>query len=75
VGTVYAQLRDPSAALRWISRAADTGFPCYAWFARDPLLDPVRQDPRVLEFMAGLQRRSDRWRELVRGSPYGDLAQ
>ncbi|HKH71131.1 MAG TPA: winged helix-turn-helix domain-containing protein, partial [Vicinamibacterales bacterium] len=43
VGAALAQLGDVDASLRWLQRAADTGFPCYPWFERDPLLDPLRK--------------------------------
>jgi TolB-like protein/DNA-binding winged helix-turn-helix (wHTH) protein len=56
LGTAYAQLREPTTALRWLSRAAATGFACYPWFERDPLLDPVRKDARFSAFMRELRR-------------------
>jgi hypothetical protein len=40
-------LGQPEQAASWLTKAMETGFPCYPWFERDPLLDPVRQDPRV----------------------------
>jgi len=55
VGAAFAQLRDGSAALEWLERSADTGFPCYPWFARDPLLDPVRSDPRFARLLTRLK--------------------
>ena len=56
LGTAYAQLRDPTEALRWLSQAATTGFPCHPWYERDPLLDPIRDDPRFTDFMRELRR-------------------
>jgi TolB-like protein/DNA-binding winged helix-turn-helix (wHTH) protein len=56
LGTAYAQLREPTTALRWLSRAAATGFACYPWFERDSLLDPVRKDARFSAFMRELRR-------------------
>jgi TolB-like protein/DNA-binding winged helix-turn-helix (wHTH) protein len=56
LGTAYAQLRDPTTALRWLSQAARTGFPCYPWYERDPLLDPIRGDSRFIDFMRELRR-------------------
>ncbi len=56
LGTAYAQLRDPTTALRWLSQAAGTGFPCYPWYERDPLLDPIRDDSRFANFMRDLRR-------------------
>jgi DNA-binding winged helix-turn-helix (wHTH) protein/TolB-like protein len=55
VGAALAQLGDGSASVEWLERAADTGFPCYPWFARDPLLDPVRLQPRFVKLLARLQ--------------------
>jgi tetratricopeptide (TPR) repeat protein len=46
LAATWAQLGDTTAALGWLQRAADTGFPCGPWFARDVLLDPIRSDPR-----------------------------
>ena len=56
LGAAYAQLGDPVMALRWLSQAATTGFSCYPWYERDPLLDPIRNDPRFTAFMRDLQR-------------------
>jgi Tfp pilus assembly protein PilF len=56
LGTVYAQLRDPATAVRWLSQAAKTGFPCYPWYERDPLLDPIRNDSQFADFMRDLRR-------------------
>jgi DNA-binding winged helix-turn-helix (wHTH) protein/TolB-like protein len=56
LGAVHAQLGDPAVALRWLAQAATTGFPCYPWYERDPLLDPVRDDPRFTEFMKELRQ-------------------
>jgi TolB-like protein/DNA-binding winged helix-turn-helix (wHTH) protein len=56
LGTAYAQLRDPGRALRWLSQAATTGFPCYPWYERDPLLDPIRHDAAFALFMRELRR-------------------
>jgi serine/threonine protein kinase/TolB-like protein/tetratricopeptide (TPR) repeat protein len=63
VGTAYAQLGDARNARRWIGIAAERGFPCYAWFARDMLLDPVRGDPAVRSLLADMRRRSLEWHE------------
>jgi TolB-like protein/DNA-binding winged helix-turn-helix (wHTH) protein len=56
LGTAHAQLGDPVTALHWLSQAAATGFPCYPWYQRDPLLDPIRDDPRFMAFMRELRR-------------------
>lgn len=54
LGAAYAQLRQPKEALHWLRNAAETGFPCYPWYARDPLLQPLRGDPEFQRFMADL---------------------
>jgi len=56
LGAAHAQLREPATALRWLSRAARTGFPCHPWYGRDPLLDPIRDDPRFVRFMRELRQ-------------------
>ena len=56
VATAYAQLGRPRDAARWLQRASEGGFPCYEWFARDQLLDPVRTDPVFEALMAELRR-------------------
>ena len=59
LGAAYAQLGEFADAQRWLAQAARTGFPCYPWFARDPLLNPLRSDPEFQGFMKELQ---DSWR-------------
>jgi TolB-like protein/DNA-binding winged helix-turn-helix (wHTH) protein/lipopolysaccharide biosynthesis regulator YciM len=56
LGTAYAQLGEPATALRWLSQGAATGFPCYPWYEHDPLLDPIRDDSRFINFMSELRR-------------------
>ena len=56
LGTAYAQLRDATTALRWLNQAVTTGFSCYPWYKRDPLLDPIRHDRRFAAFMRDLRR-------------------
>ena len=56
LGAAYAQLGQPEQAANWLTKAMETGFPCYPWFERDPLLDPVRQDPRVSRVLTQLRQ-------------------
>jgi eukaryotic-like serine/threonine-protein kinase len=56
LGAAYAQLGQPEQAASWLSKAAETGFPCYPWFEHDPLLDPVRRDPRVSRVLTQLRQ-------------------
>jgi class 3 adenylate cyclase/TolB-like protein len=56
LGATYAQLGQREEALRWLRTAADTGFPCYPWYARDSLLQPLRNDPEFQRFMEDLRK-------------------
>ena len=55
LGVAFAQLGDSSKSLEWLQQAADTGFPSVPWYARDPLLQPVREDARFAGLMARLR--------------------
>ena len=55
LGAAYSQLGQPEESIEWLERAADEGFPCYPWFERDPLLDPIRKNPRFTQLLARLQ--------------------
>lgn len=60
-----ARMRKTAEAVRWLREAADTGFPCYSLFARDPNLDPIRQEPLFLAFMAQMKKESASLRKAV----------
>ncbi len=55
LGLAYAQMNQREQALEWIRQAAETGFPCYPWFERDPMLDPLRNDANFQSFMTQLR--------------------
>jgi TolB-like protein len=57
LGTAFAQLGRPGDAVTWLRSAADDGFPCYPWFAADPLLEPIRRDAGYRQLMADLRTR------------------
>lgn len=61
LGAAFAQMGDAAEARRFLEEAARTGFPCYPWFARDPLLDPIRNDAGFKPFLEGLE---SSWRKL-----------
>ena len=60
IATVYALLRQPARAVYWLRQAADGGWPCYPYFARDPNLDRIRSDPDFLVFLKDLKSRWER---------------
>ena len=61
IASVYALLHQPSRALYWLRQAAETGWPCYPYFARDPNLDNIRSDPGFVAFMRELKARWARY--------------
>jgi TolB-like protein len=69
LGAAYAQLGELADARRWLAEAAHTGFPCYPWYANDPLLNPLRRDPEFQRFMTEFH---DSWR--AEAARYGAAA-
>ena len=55
LGATFAQLGDAAATVEWLQRAADTGLPCFPWFERDPLLDPMRRHPAFVRLFDRLR--------------------
>ena len=62
VGVASSQLGRPAEGVKWLRTAAETGFPCYPWIVRDPLLDPIRSDPGFQAFVTELRADYDRAR-------------
>jgi len=56
VGIAYAQLGDKVKARLWLARAIATGFPCYPWFQRDQLLQPLHGDDEYQRMLAELKK-------------------
>ena len=56
VGAAYAQLEDRVKARLWLARSIATGFPCYPWFQRDPLLQPIQNDSEYKTMMSDLEK-------------------
>ena len=56
LGVAHANLGEHEEAIRWLRKAAETGFPCYPWFERDPLLDSLREDAGFQQLMNELQK-------------------
>jgi tetratricopeptide (TPR) repeat protein len=59
IGVAFGQLGDTREAVDWLRKAAETGFPCETWYARDPLLDPLRQDPGFAGLVSDLAARRE----------------
>jgi serine/threonine protein kinase len=54
IAQVRARMGDASRALHWLQITVDTGWPQYPMMAGDHMLDPVRNDPAVVKFLASL---------------------
>ncbi len=61
IASVYALLHQPARAVYWLGQAAEGGWPCYPYFARDPNLDNIRSDPSFVAFMRELKARWERY--------------
>jgi serine/threonine-protein kinase len=55
LGAAYAQLGRFGEASTWLERAVTSGFPCYPWYARDPLLESFRRDAAGRAFLERLR--------------------
>jgi len=58
IGCVYALMNQPEEAVRWLRSSADTGFPCYPAFQKDPTLANIRSDSQFQKF---LEEQRDLW--------------
>jgi hypothetical protein len=56
LGAAYAQLGDVPRAISWLDLAWSKGFPCYPWFVRDSMLDPIRDTPEFRQLMDRLRQ-------------------
>lgn len=61
IASVYALLNEPSRAVDWLRQAAEGGWPCYPYFARDPNLEHIRSDPGFVAFMRELKSQWERY--------------
>ena len=55
IACVYARLEDVEQAMSWLERAANTGFPCWTFFAIDPSLQKLVPSPRFQELISSLE--------------------
>jgi DNA-binding winged helix-turn-helix (wHTH) protein/TolB-like protein/tetratricopeptide (TPR) repeat protein len=60
---IYALAGRSSEAVKWLRETADTGFPNYPLFARDPFLDPIRQNPEFVSFLAEQKDQFERFQQ------------
>ena len=56
IACALARVGEVDDALDWLEAAARNGYPCAAFFATDPFLDPLRGSPRFAALLADLDR-------------------
>jgi len=57
IATCYAALGEPDSAFEWMERAVKEHDPEMARLRVDPMMDPLRNDPRFQDFLARLNLR------------------
>ncbi|MGH9580473.1 MAG: tetratricopeptide repeat protein, partial [Terriglobales bacterium] len=55
IAGINAVLGEKQTAMHWLSRAVETGFPCWPFFLRDTSLSNLRGWPEFEEFIASLR--------------------
>ena len=55
IGCALALLGERESAVDWVVEAASFGYPCGSFFARDPLLEPLREMPRFQQLLGELE--------------------
>src|SRR5207247_7477140 len=55
IACAYAAMNRRREALIWFQKTIKDGFPCYPYFEKDPLLDPLRHEPAFQSSMRSLQ--------------------
>jgi hypothetical protein len=60
---IYALAGNSGEAVRWLKETANTGFPNYPLFQRDPYLNRIRQAPEFIQFMAEQKAQWEKYRE------------
>jgi len=59
---IYAVAGNAVEAVKWLKETANTGFPNYPLFERDPFLDRIRKSPEFIQFMSDQKAQWDRLR-------------
>ena len=65
IACAYARMGKTDATLQWLREAAESGFPCYPLFERDPNLGSLRSDPRWSSLMAEIKQNWERYSKLA----------
>jgi TolB-like protein len=52
IACIFALEGKSDEAVKWLRKTAESGYPCYPRFERDPFLDRIRQSPEFVQFIA-----------------------
>jgi TolB-like protein len=63
IACTYALIGKSAEAVYWLRETASTGFPSYPMFERDRYLDPIRNAPEFIQFMAEMKSQNERARQ------------
>ena len=62
IGATFGLLGNKVEAVRWLTRAADEGYPSFPRFSTDQSLEPLRGDPAFEALMTRLRNDWHRWK-------------
>ena len=65
IASAYALMNKRDLAVKWLTAAADDGFPCYPLFERDQNLNNLRADPKFVAFMKRLKEQWEHYKETL----------
>jgi serine/threonine-protein kinase len=65
IGATLAWLGKHDDAMRWLTRAADEGYPSYPKFSTDPNLTPMKGHPAFEALLARLRTQWERWQKTL----------
>jgi TolB-like protein len=62
IARIYAAAGRPEPALKWLRATAENGFPQYPLFRRDAYLNPIRNNPAFVAWLAEVRSRWETYR-------------
>ncbi len=65
IACAYALMNDTEQAVKWLTVAAEDGFPCYPLFASDANLDNLRGDERFIVLMTDLRGKWEHFQSIL----------
>jgi TolB-like protein/Tfp pilus assembly protein PilF len=65
IGSTLSVLGRSDEAVRWLTKAAEEGYPSYPRFSTDRNLAPLKGHPRFIALLARLRQDRDRWQKTL----------